>query len=278
MYIANIFIFILIGILATQTQATTFNIAKWGIIDITNIIIPQGTTEVNARKNYIESVPASYFTDLPNINKIQLQENRIIDIQNNSFSQIPNLRILWLGHNYLSTLTKGMFTGLIQLEWLAVNDNRIQNIPSQVFWDLKSLQKLELDTNDLKSLDIASAFDPMNHPSDLKLWLFKNLWVCDMEMCAFVTARGSWYSVKDKTGPEEQAQCRFPCALGGRRLINLMAEELRCTLNQCLYIKALHYVLDGKGYLSSRWFRTLQKSSLSETTQQDDIRIMTSLC
>ncbi len=257
MHIANIYI--LVGLLATQTQTTMFNNANSGITDITSFIIPPGTTEVIFRKNTIKFVPGSYFRDLPNINRIQLQDNRIVDIQNNSFSQIPNLRILWLGRNYLSILTRGMFTGLVQLEQLAVNGNRIQNIPSQVFWDLKSLQRLELDTNNLKGLDIASAFDPMNHPSDLELWLFKNPWVCDMEMCAFVTTLRSWYDVRDKSDPEEQAKCRFPCSLGGRRLINLMAEELRCTLNQCLYIfklKALYFILDGKGYLSSWWSRT----------------------
>ena len=142
-----------------------------------------------------------------------------------------------------------MFTGLVQLEWLAVNHNLIENIPSQVFWDLKSLRRLNLYSNNLKSLDIASAFDPLNHPSDLDIWLFGNPWVCDMDMCAFLATLGSWYTVESRNDPSDHAECRFPCALDGHLLNNLTEEELRCTLQQCLYINALYFILDGKSYL-----------------------------
>ena len=234
MCVANSFICMLVGILATQTQAPSISFDDAGITDITNITIPPNTTKVNFKKNEITLIPASYFKDLPDIHKIELQQNWIVDIQNNSFSQVPSLKLLWLGRNRLASLRKGMFANLTRLEWLTLNNNLIQNIQSQTFCDLKSLRRLDLQLNNLKSFDIASAFDPVNHPLDLDIWLFDNPWVCDIDMCAFVATLGGWYTVESRNNPPDLAQCRFPCALGGRLLNNLTAEDLSCTTQQCL--------------------------------------------
>lgn len=94
------------------------------------------------------------FTDIParlppEIQILQLQNNRIWRINQNAFTGTPLLKILDLSNNSLSSLAPGAFQKLRYLQVLNLTRNLIHYIENKTFSFLPHLKELDLSSNSI---------------------------------------------------------------------------------------------------------------------------------
>lgn len=85
----------------------------------------------------------------PEIQILQLQNNRIWRINQNAFTGTPLLKILDLSNNSLSSLAPGAFQKLRYLQVLNLTRNLIHYIENQTFSFLPRLKELDLSSNSI---------------------------------------------------------------------------------------------------------------------------------
>ncbi|KAM9276942.1 leucine-rich repeat and transmembrane domain-containing protein 1 [Morus bassanus] len=85
----------------------------------------------------------------PEIQILQLQNNRIWRINQNAFTETPSLKILDLSNNSLSSLAPGAFQKLRYLQVLNLTRNLIHYIENKTFSFLPHLKELDLSSNSI---------------------------------------------------------------------------------------------------------------------------------
>uniref|UniRef100_A0A8C6Z7R7 Leucine rich repeats and transmembrane domains 1 n=1 Tax=Nothoprocta perdicaria TaxID=30464 RepID=A0A8C6Z7R7_NOTPE len=85
----------------------------------------------------------------PEIQILQLQNNRIWKIHQNSFTGTPLLKILDLSNNSISSLAPGAFQKLKYLQVLNLTRNLIHYIENKTFSFLPHLKELDLSSNSI---------------------------------------------------------------------------------------------------------------------------------
>ena len=97
---------------------------------------------------------SDYFTNLSNMNELNLAFNSLEFIENNTFDLLGNLTILDLSYNFFkNSLTKHIFTNLTNLQKLWLNFNCIQTLNGDIFEYFVNLKYIDLTGNLLQTLD-----------------------------------------------------------------------------------------------------------------------------
>ncbi len=140
--------------------------------------------EINLKKNLIGSVEA--FVDLPNVESINLNQNKIVELPANAFKGCPRLSVLKLSENPIKALRSDEFVQLTGLMKLDFSFTRMTSIGPTTFHPLKSLETLDLNgalksgqlnniekelfinSTKLRSLDLSSNRIQAIHPEAFK--------------------------------------------------------------------------------------------------------------
>ena len=114
-------------------------------------------------------MPSSLFAELPELKRLQLNDNQLKNLPEGQFAGLSKLQQLKLGFNPFTSLPDGVFTDLARLELLSFWNGRVIELPASVFAGLSSLRDLDLTNNPLTELpDGVFADSPMLER--LSLW------------------------------------------------------------------------------------------------------------
>ncbi len=206
------------------TAIIDFDKTNQAITSMLNHPIPWDTIEVSFMLNSLTHVPAGYFKNLPNLDRILLSMNLISDVDDFAFSAVPTVTDVYLGDNELSLIRKNMFAGLFNLFELRLNSNRIHTVEPGSFNDNNALYILNLNGNSLQTLS-ECVFDPANHPTNLAYFSFaSNPIQCDQSWCWVKQAESDWIHVDNP----QFTKCDGPVALHGRKWDTITAQDLDC--------------------------------------------------
>ncbi|XP_067130997.1 carboxypeptidase N subunit 2-like [Centruroides vittatus] len=159
-----------------DTLKGLFNLRTFSIIKNRQLSeIPSGffkklhnLTEFSAWDCSIYSLEDDVFSDLINLNYVDLNSNKIKHLPPNLLRNNKLLTKFSCSFNRISTLPTGIFHGLSELRWLTLRGNRLENLPEDVFQNLSSLKTLILSSNSLTLLH-ENVFLPLINLTDLDL-------------------------------------------------------------------------------------------------------------
>ena len=115
----------------------------------------QGLSNLNRlylESNNLKTPPANVFDGLTGLTGLYLLRNDLDSLPADVFQDLTNLNWLYLNFNELQTLPDDVFDGLTNLTWLGLNGNDLNSLPDGVFNDLPKLGHLYLNDNDLTAL------------------------------------------------------------------------------------------------------------------------------
>jgi Leucine-rich repeat (LRR) protein len=101
-------------------------------------------------RNKIEQIQNETFSNLVNLKRLRLDQNKINSIDDHSFASLNKLLSLNLSFNSIETISNATFLGLYSLTDLYLNENGLISIGQNSFVDLVKLQSLNMATNQLK--------------------------------------------------------------------------------------------------------------------------------
>ncbi|XP_049913175.1 leucine-rich repeat-containing protein 19-like isoform X1 [Epinephelus moara] len=117
-------------------------------------VIPHNDNSSNVTKLVIEESLITLSDDdrlalasYPTLVELHLDDNQVTSIPAKYFSVVPNLRVLSLTRNKISSLDPESFSDLDVLTELDLSHNLLASVPSQLFRQLKNLQVLNLQDN-----------------------------------------------------------------------------------------------------------------------------------
>ncbi len=231
-------IFILI---IAPVQAEYFERRGQEFGNITDIVIPNNTTECEIHRTDIEVIPANYFKDFPRLEILRLWFNEINEIQPFAFYQIPSIRRLYLVANKLEILRKNMFAGLWNLTSLRIASNLITTIESYTFSNLTSLRDVYLPHNKLKMINM-EIFEPKIYELTwykLQVRFYGNPVLCNRCLCWMMSSE-DWLALPEP----ENIICSEPKQLAGRSWNSLCEAELGClTIGKYMkYTKTIKFI------------------------------------
>ncbi|XP_023229968.1 slit homolog 2 protein-like [Centruroides sculpturatus] len=125
-------------------------------------------TEFSAGGCSIYSLEEHVFSDLINLNIVDLNSNKIKELPPNLLRNNKLLTRFFCSFKIISSLPTGIFSGLSELRSLTLRGNRLQNLLEDVFQNLSSLETLILSENRLTYLH-ESIFLPLTKLNDLDL-------------------------------------------------------------------------------------------------------------
>lgn len=102
--------------------------------------------------NNIDQLEASTFSELINLDSLDLTNNVISEFVIGVFAGLEKLTVLNLGSNRIARIKANTFKGLQSLKELTLEDNVINTIDQYAFSGLDSLKSLYLNHNDLRSV------------------------------------------------------------------------------------------------------------------------------
>ncbi|XP_023228822.1 leucine-rich repeat-containing protein 15-like [Centruroides sculpturatus] len=116
----------------------------------------------------ISSLAEDVFSDLINLEIVNLDSNQIEHLPPNLLRNNKRLTQFSCSNNKISTLPTEIFHRLSELRWLSLLGNRLENLPEDVFLNLLSLQELSLSFNRLTFLP-ENIFFPLTNLTRLDL-------------------------------------------------------------------------------------------------------------
>ena len=108
---------------------------------------------LNLCYNKIQTVESLAFEGLESITNIDLSRNNIATIPARAFSNLANLQSLDLGYNKIQTIEPLAFVGLECLTTIYLFGNNIDTIPAQAFSKLPKLEILFLSNNQIQTIE-----------------------------------------------------------------------------------------------------------------------------
>ena len=139
--------------LQTLQKLTFLSIKNLRIIDayaFSNLI---NLEELELSDTCIEFIDKTTFSNLINLKTLTLQENQIESIEEYSFSSLHNLEYLNLSSNRLTLLNAKTFVGLDNLKELDLNYNELVNFDLDIFDNIGKFVEIELYGNSIINKD-----------------------------------------------------------------------------------------------------------------------------
>lgn len=109
---------------------------------------------IDAKRNLIREISSNGFSNLRNLNGIELSYNQGLRIPSNTFDALSNLRALIIDDIGLRSVDAGWFRSTPAIELLSIADNRIRRLPDGVFQNLVNLDYLDLRNNSIDYLSV----------------------------------------------------------------------------------------------------------------------------
>lgn len=123
---------------------------------------------IELARNHVKRIPSRLFIGAPNLQEIDLSENRIDTIDDYAFDRLAKLEFLFLQNNGLTVVRQHSFSGAENLRGLQLEDNEIETIEDGAL-NLPLLKSLFLGHNKLTTLsDRTFAGAPQLYGVDLK--------------------------------------------------------------------------------------------------------------
>lgn len=97
--------------------------------------------------NIIEEIADYTFQNCPNLELLQLAENKISKIDLNGFSGLKKLKSLFLGANQIRELKEKLFSDLVSLKELYLNDNKLVTLELSCIIEMPNLSNLYISNN-----------------------------------------------------------------------------------------------------------------------------------
>jgi Leucine-rich repeat (LRR) protein len=119
----------------------------------------QNVRNIYLHNNNIESIHADTFSNLPSLERIELQYCNIQSIMPCVFYKIPNLKQLILHNNNIRILKTATFIGLHLLEHIELHNCGICEIMKHTFYNLPNLRQIIFNGNNIRTLDKDTFFD-----------------------------------------------------------------------------------------------------------------------
>lgn len=185
--------------------------------------LPPYTTQLNLRDNQITKLSANgLFTELPNLQILDLSENLIEVIEDNTFDGLEKLIELNVANNRLEKVSGRMLHGLTELHHISLTGNRLTCISNTTFSETPSLRKLDLFDNQIGCIQEGS-FDRTTHLSSVNL--MSNPFSCNCHLRWFST----WLQSHDVL--VGTLKCYFPRELRDTSLLEVQSEKFICEEN-----------------------------------------------
>jgi len=113
-------------------------------------------TILSLRKNFIEELGASVFTDLVRVEELDLGQNRIRSVDPGTFSGLQHLRVLYLDDNDLAEVPTPALAPLPHLAELSLAINNIKSLPPRAFAPITNLYSLDLHDCRISNISIVA--------------------------------------------------------------------------------------------------------------------------
>lgn len=106
--------------------------------------------------NQLQTLPV--FNALPNLENLNLNENRLTSVNGDWFRNMPRLQMLEINRNLISDVDFVMRAGRVQLpvRFLRLMSNKIENLQDNAFTMLSNLEQLDLFNNQIQRLNALS--------------------------------------------------------------------------------------------------------------------------
>ena len=165
--------------------------------------LPTSTIQLDLSNNGLAgNLFAESLSQIPYLQKLDLQGNDISFIENNAFMLTPHLEVLDMSRNRLKSIQSRTFSGLKKLEKLRLSDNQIQTVEEGSFDDLTKLEKLELSDNTL---------------------------VCDCRLSWFI----KWSETRSNLiANHSKLKCALPIKLADIHVRKIKTDDMKCDDDQ----------------------------------------------
>ncbi|KAL1452518.1 hypothetical protein WDU94_006742 [Cyamophila willieti] len=130
---------------------------------------------VELQDNHIGSIPRGLFTEFNHqrLQQVHFSFNEISHISSQCFSELPHLEKLYLNDNRITRIDKHALVDLRALEELTFKGNKLRDISYEAFQNIPSLRLLDLSYNDMNNFEFA-VLDQVGRLSNLKVNLSHN--------------------------------------------------------------------------------------------------------
>ncbi|XP_063912433.1 chaoptin-like isoform X1 [Zophobas morio] len=205
----------------------------------------------------LQNLPSDAFKSLPNLEELNLGNNRIKNMPDTSFHFLRKLKVLYIQDNVIEVLRKGTFQGdihgdltrlyfsfnnlktiqqhtfadLFKLEQIHLDDNKIESLERRSFMNLKNLKRLNLKGNKLSSI-VYETFQNLPELEDLDV-SYNNLNSLDFSMFDQVGSLGMFHLnvshnkleklvLNPSTNFEAELVCIYCLGMGGLQNIKVL--------------------------------------------------------
>lgn len=141
-------------------------------------LIPMDATSVYLDGNNMTELVNPGFIGRRRIRTVYLNSSMIRKVTNFSLEGLTEVRVLHLEDNQIEELAGNEFAGLTMLAELFLQNNYLTTIGAETFSTLKGLTVLRLDGNLLSNFP---AWELINNPMMIGVYLAGNMWSCDCE-------------------------------------------------------------------------------------------------
>ncbi|XP_028428336.1 trophoblast glycoprotein [Perca flavescens] len=210
-------------------------------------------SELYLSGNDVESVDAMVFDNLPNLERLDLSNNRIQNFSERAFPAENKVQHLDLSrsfhnHSFMDVVLCVLQSGnLLQLKVLDLSNNNLVILPDNLFTSLSNLvslslqnssiisiqngtlrgpplQHLDLRDNSLRDLATSTLAEFSLKPA-LRIWLAGNPWRCD----CFMDDMLLWLKNSTQVVDLQNLTCEDPEALRRQPLLQVDQSQLKCS-------------------------------------------------